>query len=61
LVPKLLRIRWSCLSHTSLPSASAAGACGVVENGAPTPFPTASTGTTTTKAIKCPPYRGSTS
>ena len=59
LVPKLLWIWWSCLAHCSLPSASAAVACGVVENGAPTPFTTASTGTTTTTAIKCPPYRGS--
>ena len=39
-------------------AASAAAACGVVENGAPTPFPTAPTGPTTTKADKCPPYRG---
>jgi len=59
LVPKLLRIWWACLAHCSLLSDSAVATCGVVENGAPSPFPTATTGPTTTTAIKCPPYRGS--
>ena len=48
LVPKLLRIWWACLAHRFLPSATAVNACGIVENGAPSPFPTAPTGSTTT-------------